>query len=204
MKDEQLSVMSQQEEDAGMRSGYGSDFEGVGMLTNADEPVEEENQDRKEVIIPPEDPNKISIRIKLWWQPSFTLNVEPAISVKSFCEGICQASVAFPSPLLPAELRLMFEDKAISSTSEVTLSLLGIVQGSLLSEKTAQDYQTQILAEYNPDYKQQLMKALKSVGDCPAGFVWNKVQGGYLYGGGGHFVTDAKLEAYATTTWTEV
>ena len=34
---------------------------------------------------------------------------------------------------------------------------------------------------------------LRRIADCPAGYTWNKVSGGYRCAGGNHFVTEAEL-----------
>ena len=43
---------------------------------------------------------------------------------------------------------------------------------------------------------QRRQVALKRIGLCEAGYVWNKVSGGYRCAGGSHFCSDSEIERY--------
>jgi hypothetical protein len=50
------------------------------------------------------------------------------------------------------------------------------------------------LAAENERKKEMIRQKLQAIGNCPAGFVWRKVGGGWRCAGGSHFVTDAQLK----------
>ena len=43
--------------------------------------------------------------------------------------------------------------------------------------------------------EQRMQEKLRQLSNCPAGFAWSKQSTGWQCAGGGHFVSDAQLEA---------
>lgn len=58
-----------------------------------------------------------------------------------------------------------------------------------------QQAQEQAQAQARLQQQQQLLfQELRKIGNCPAGYMWVKVYGGYRCTGGHHFVTDAQVQ----------
>ena len=61
------------------------------------------------------------------------------------------------------------------------------------AEVVLRDCRVQLVPPTPPAEK--IQAALKKVGRCPAGYQWRQVKSGWRCSAGGHFVSDAKLEA---------